>query len=464
MSVTGHLRSAAGVKAKRARIQRASAGDRAFLAMDCGDVPEQFGVVLELDGQLSLARVRELVAERIVAVPRLRQRLVAAPFGCGGPVWIDDAGFDLRHHVREEACPDPGGEAELMDAALAAVLSRLSDAAPLWSVVLLNGLRDGRSSLVVVLHHALADGVGGLEVLANLVDPGSAVPRRAFPQPPPSVPSLLADALVLKARAVLGVPGSWRLLRSSMGAGGGLRPPRIARCSLMRPTGPHRRIIVVRTAYDELRAVAHRFGATTNDAVVVAVSGALDRVLEGRGEHVDSLVVTVPVSGRRGDTHELGNMVSPLLVPVPTTGPVGRRLAGVAATVRAGKAGASGPPPIAVLGWLFRPLARRGGFRWYMNHQRRFHTLVSHLRGPAEPLSFGGVRIGAAVPIGVGESGNSTVYFEVLTYNGTLTIAAIVDPDAFPDSAALKVALESELRALSSTCDAQGTGVVERRP
>jgi hypothetical protein len=80
-----------------------------------------------------------------------------------------------------------------------------------------------------------------------------------------------------------------------------------------------------------------------------------------------------------------------------------------------------------------------------MNHQRRFHTLVSHLHGPAEPVSFGGRRIVAAVPIGVAECGNSTVYFEALSYGGTLTIAAIVDPEHFPDLDVLSAALEKEL-------------------
>jgi hypothetical protein len=63
-------------------------------------------------------------------------------------------------------------------------------------------------------------------------------------------------------------------------------------------------------------------------------------------------------------------------------------------------------------------------------------------------LSFGSRRIEAAVPIGVAEGGNSTVYFEALSDNGTLTIAAIVDPDHFPDVEVLGVALERELRSL----------------
>ena len=443
-----------------APIERASATDRAFLAMDNGDVPEQFGVVLELDGRLSLPRVRDLVGDRIRTVPRLRQRLVSVPFGCGGPVWVDDAGFDVGHHVREVVCRAPGDEQALVDTALEVVMSPLRRDEPLWSVVLVTALQGDRSALVVVLHHVLADGIGGLTVLAALVDPGPEGPAVWTPRPRPAVADLLRDAVLSKAKAVTGVAGSWRLLRASMRAGGGLRPPRIAECSLMRPTGARRRVTVVRAPYDAVRAAAHRHGATTNDAVLVAVASALQQVLERRGESVDTLVVAVPVSGRRTEQPAgLGNLVSPLLVAVPTRGATAQRLATVAATVRAGKAGASGPPPVAVLGWLFRPLAAVGGYRWYINHQHRLHTLVSHVRGPVEPVSFDGRRVVSAVPLVVAESGNATVTFEVLSYAGTLTVAAVVDPDHFPDQDVLRACLAEALLETCSLDRPAGDGV-----
>ena len=192
--------------------------------------------------------------------------------------------------------------------------------------------------------------------------------------------------------------------------------PRAAPCSLNQRTGSRRRLAVVRADIATLRAAAHQHGATTNDAILVAVAGALHQVLMGRGEHVGTLVVTVPVSGRRpGSGPALGNMVSPMLVAVPATGDAGRRLEQVAAQVRAHKAAVTGPPPIAVLGWLFRPLAALGGYHWYMNHQHRFHTLVSHVRGPAEQVTFGGSPITSAIPVGLAEGGNITVYFELLS-------------------------------------------------
>jgi diacylglycerol O-acyltransferase / wax synthase len=434
--------------AGRPLVERASPTDRAFLAMDTGEVPEQFGVILLLDPAdgFDLERARRLVAERVLAVPRLRQRLVQAPFGCGGPVWVDDPRFDIARHVRAVTCPGPGDEQALLDCSLSVVMTPLRRAAPLWSAVFITGLADGGLALVVVLHHVLSDGVGGLAILASLVDGPASAPRAGFPRPAPSRARLARDAWAGRLRALRWAGQSWRLLRASMGAGGGLHPPRAAPCSLNQQTGPRRQLAVVRADLAAVRAVAHRHEATANDAILVAVAGALHAVLETTGEPVDNFVVTVPVSGRHASSGPgLGNMVSPMLVAVPATGTVPGRLAQVAAQVRAHKASAAGPPPIAVLGWLFRPLATLGGYQWYMNHQHRFHTLVTHVRGPAGPAAFGGSPVTAAVPISVGPGGNVPVYFEVLSYTGTLTITATTDPDHFPHLDKLVGALRAEL-------------------
>jgi WS/DGAT/MGAT family acyltransferase len=436
-------------------IERASATDRAILAMDAGDVPEQLAVILVLEqaGGLDVDRVRELIAVRLPAIPRLRQRLVRVPFGCGGPVWADDPRFDIGRHVRAVACPGPGDERALLDLALPLITTRLPLTAPLWAATLVTGLAGGRAGLVVVLHHAMADGVGGLAVLASLVDGAPDAPAAGYPRPAPARAALAREAFAARLRALRHIGRSWQLLRASMAAGGGLRPPRAAPCSLNQPTGPRRRMAVVQADAAALRAAAHQHGATTNDAILAAASGALGQVLAARGESVDTIVLTVPVSGRRSaSVTSLGNMVSPLLVPVPAAGdPIGR-LQQVAAYVRAHKADAAGPAPIAVAGWLFRPLAALGGYRWYMRHQHRLHSLVSHVRGPVEPLTFGGCPIVSAIPVSVGEAGNGTVYFQVLSYAGTITISVLTDPDHFSELDALAGALRAELDLISPGC------------
>jgi len=429
-------------------VERASSADRAFLAMDTGEVPEQFGVVLLLEAAdgFDLRCARQLIADRIPAVPRLRRHLVAAPFGGGGPIWVDDQGFDVRRHVRAVACARPGDEQALLDTALSVVATPLPRKSPLWSVVFLTGLADGGVALVVVLHHVLADGIGGLSVLAHLVDQGAGAADVPFPRPRPTAGTLAREALRTRLLAVRRGGQAFRSLRASMAAGGGLHPPRATPCSLIRPTGPGRRLAVVRADLAALKVVAHRHGASANDAVLVAVAGALHRVLLARGECVDTFVITVPVSGRpAGEGTALGNMVSPMLVPVPATGKMVRRLEQVGAEVRANKAAATGPPPIAVLGGPFRLLAALGGYRWYMNHQHRMHTLVSHVRGPRTAVTFGGTPITTAIPIGLGDGGNLTVFFEVLSYAGTVTISVIADADLFPDLDTLIDGLRAEL-------------------
>jgi WS/DGAT/MGAT family acyltransferase len=441
-----------GVDIERSAINRASATDLAFLAMDGGRVPQQIVAVLLLGGGrgLDLPRATELIAERIPAIPRLRQRLVRVPLGCGRAIWVDDANFDLTRHLREVRCRYPD-ERALLDLAAAAVTEPLPRSRPLWSAVFVTGPAGDVVALMVVVHHVLVDGIGGLAVLAKLVDHAAGPPATVFPTRPPSVGQLAADALRGRLRAVSRIPAAWRRLRVSMAAGGGLTPVRASPCSLIQRTGPRRRFAVVHADLAPLRAAAHRHGCTANDAVLTAVAGALRRVLTTRGESVDTIAIAVPVAGRRSaTTSELGNQVGPMLVTVAGSD-TSTRLQRVAAQVRARKESAAGPPPIAVLGTFFRAAAALGAFRWYMNHQRRMHTLVSHVRGPEQPISFGGAPVEAIIPAAVGEAGNTTSSFQVLSYAGTVTITAIVDPDSFPDLSALTDGLHAELALLTAS-------------
>jgi diacylglycerol O-acyltransferase len=432
-------------------IERASSADLAFLAMEAGKVPEQFAAILLLEpaGDFSLPHLRQVISERILAMPRLRQRLVKVPVGCGHPVWVDDHDFQIDHHVRAVWCRAPGDERTLFDTALSVIMEPLPRETPLWSVVLITELADGRAAVVVVLHHVLADGLGGLDVLAAMVDPGLEPAGVPFPRPLPALPILARDALLTRLRGIRQAAGSWRSLRRAMFAGGGFRPDRAVPCSLVQPTSSRLRMAVVRLERAPLAAAAHRNGATTNDALLVAVGATLHQILLGRGESVDPIAITVPVSGRGSRPGSaMGNLVSPMLVEVSASGAVRERLAQVEAAVSAHKAAATGPAPIAILGGLFRVAAKLGGYRYYMNHQRRFHTLVTHVRGPAEPLTLDGHPVSEAIPVAIGERGNITVSFEALSYAGMLTITVIVDAEHGPDLDDLTRRLQYELDSI----------------
>ena len=433
-------------------VERANSIDLMELATDVGPVPMQVAAVLVLGGGpgLHLEAVRTALEERIRAVPRLRQRLVRVPPGCGRPVWVDDPGFDIRRHVHELRCPPPGDEPALLAAAARVATRRLPGGTPPWAAYLVSGLAAGRAALVVVVHHVLTDGIGGLAVLAKLVDGVPAAPGYGFPRPAPSRSRLFQDALAGRARAVAALPARLRLLR---GAVAELRPGRIRRapaCSLNRPTGARRRLAVARADLDAIRQVAHAHGGTVNDVVLAAVAGAVHGLLRGRGETVGHLVVSVPVSARRqASAGRLGNQVGVIPVEVPAAGDPVDRLPAIVRASRARKAAPRGASA-ALLAPAFRFLARLGVLGRLIGRQRLVNTFVTNLPGPSHRLSFLGAPITEVIPVS-GTTGNVTVAFAVLSYAGTLVVTLVADPDRCPDLPVLTVELQTQLDTLAAS-------------
>ena len=425
-----------------------------MLAMDAGAVPQHIGAVLTLDAgpEFDLSTAERLIAERIRSVPRLRQRLVRVPPGCGRPVWVDDDGFDIRRHVRCLRCPSPGDERALLDLAAAVVAEPLPRSRPLWSAAFVTGLAGSEVALVIVFHHVLADGIGGLAVLASLVDQAAGLPSAEFPRRPPTHLQLAVQAFRSRLHALSRLPAALSTVRASIGAAGGLHPFRAAQCSLLQPTGPRRRLAAVRADLAALAAVAHRHDATINDAILAAVTGALHTLLRGRGEAVDNLAATVPVAGRRSASGaQPGNQIGAMLVVLPTAGDPLQRLRRIAAVVRARKASVRVSPAIAVVAPLMRAAAALGVYHWFVNHQRMWHTVVSNVKGPDQRLTFGGATVTTVVPMAVGDAGNVTVSFVALSYAGTLTITVVADPDHVSDLPTLTGSLAAELAALASS-------------
>lgn len=444
-------------------IERVAPNDLVMLAMDRkGRTPEHLGAVLALGAGTEVTAVERAVAERTRRVPRLCQRLVRVPLGCGSPVWIDDPDFDPSRHVRRMRCPHPGNEQELLDLAAAIVTEPLARSRPLWAAVIVTGLPGGRTALVIVLHHVVADGVGALAVLDRLVDgPAGDALDRVFPTPPPARGRLAADAARARLRSLRRFPTVLRALRNSLPAGGGVHPPAATPCSLLRPTGSRRRFAVARADITGLRTVAHRYGGTVNDAVLAAVAGALRTVLSHRGERVDTFRVGLMVAARRSVPAEaLGNAAAPLLVDVPSSPEPEARLAAIAGTVRARRESAAGPVPVAPIAPLFRALAALGIFRWYMTHQRRLHTLTSNVRGPDRQLRLADSPVESIIPISVGEAGNVTVGFVALSYAGVLVVTVTADPDRAIDVPAIAMALQDELDVLVTAARTEGTSRV----
>ncbi len=429
-----------------ATLSRVTPDDYVSLVTDVGPAPVQVGAVLLLNSgpTFDTCHATRVVAERISAVPRLRQHLMAAGFGRGRPVWVDAGEFDISNHVHTMRCPGTGNEEALLTLAAELVTDRLPDDRPLWRLTFVTGLVDNRTAILLIFHHVLADGIGGLAVLANLVDGAHGPAETDFPRTAPTPWALASDAATERLTSVLRVRDALHRMSAALHQ---LRPvgrTSAERCSLNRPTGPRRRLTVVRVDLGAVLRTAHAHDATVNDVVLTAVATALHRLLLTRGERVDRFVVSVPVSARPSTTaSELGNDVGVIPMEVAATGEQIGRLESTAQMTRAAKATPRGAST-SILGPLFRVLARLGIFNWFINRQRSIHTFVTNLHGPAEQLQFMGSPIVDIVAIGM-TTGNVDVAFAVLSYAGALNFSIIADPDVVPDLNVLRDELATAL-------------------
>jgi diacylglycerol O-acyltransferase len=412
----------------------------------------------------------EFVASRLHLVPRYRQKLGFVPLGQGRPRWMDDEDFDVRYHVRSTALPSPGGEHELQVLAGRVFGQQLNRDKPLWEMWLVEGLEGGRFAVLSKTHHALVDGISGLDVLSVLFagqeearDPGSWAPR-----PEPSPLGLLAEALVERltmpaeilrpVRALLRRPQRFvsRLVEAAQGvsafARAGLNPAPPSPYNARR-VGGDRRFVWVRASLDDLKAIKNAAGGTVNDVVLAVVTRALRRHLAQRDEPVDGveLHAFVPVSVRTEDQPgTLGNQVAGMIAALPISCPdpltcLGRISDQMRGLKDSGQA--IGAQALTEL-MGFAPPNLMGQASRLMARQRFFNLVVTNVPGPQFPLYLMGRELKDIFPM-VPLTHNAGLGVAIVSYNGGMNFGLVGDFDALPDLEDLAEHFDAALRELA---------------
>src|SRR3954452_6421754 len=180
-------------------FDRLTALDASFLHQEGPDSHMHVGAVARFEGPPPpFEEILDSLRMRLHLVPRYRQRLQVPPAGTGRPLWIDDATFDLEYHVRRTALPRPGTERQLLRLGGRVFSPHLDRARPLWEMWIVEGLEDGGFALISKSHHAMIDGIAGVDIAQVLFDlsPVPAEiehPDEAWqPAPEPSAAQLLA--------------------------------------------------------------------------------------------------------------------------------------------------------------------------------------------------------------------------------------------------------------------------------
>jgi WS/DGAT/MGAT family acyltransferase len=468
-------------------MDRLTAIDASFLTNESGTSHMHIGGVTIFEGPPpSYEDLLDHVESRLHLVPRYRQKLAVPPVETGRPFWVDDPQFNIGYHVRHSALPSPGDETVLRRMAARVFSQQLDRTKPLWELWLVEGLRKRRFALISKTHHALVDGVAGVDIATVLFDV-KPVPEPVkaehdwIPSPRPSGAELAARGIGAVAKTPVGavrrvaaaVSSPKAAARSIQEAAEGVGEVAWEFANpapdlpLNVPIGPHRRYTWVRGDLAEFKRIKAELGGTVNDVVLCAVAGAMRRWLHSRSVRTEGLELRalVPVSIRATDrSGELGNQIAAVRGPLPVyvEDPVARLR-----TVREAMDGiksskkALGAEVISRFNDFAPPTLLAQASRINFS-TRLFNLIVTNVPGPQIPLYVLGRELLDIFPVAFLPE-NHTLAIAIMSYNGKIDFGLLGDYDAMEDVNLIAEGIEAEVKQLLEAAEASAERTEQRR-
>ena len=412
--------------------------------------------VVLLDGEVDRGRLRRTFERASRVVPRLRQRVRSNPLSLAPPRWEGDPNFDLRYHLRSARATGEGTMRDLLEMTAPIAMQGFDRARPLWEATLIDGLAEGRTAIILKIHHAITDGVGGVELMLQLFDLSPDAADRPMPPEPPvqvlNQTERFVDAFQHERRRQLGlarraatagieglrtaaVDPSGSVIASSELASSVariLRPVSTPLSPLMHRRSLSNQLDVLSMPLDLAKAAGKRIGGSLNDTFVTGVARAMHLYHRHHGAPADRLRMGMPINTRDASApHTAGNAFVParLEVPIHHEDPVAMMEA-----IRERVVAARDEPanqlvepvsnvlnrlPTTVLTQLFGTMMKGLDFQ------------TSNVPGAPIPLYLVGSPVAAVYPFG--PLAGAAVNVTLLSYQNELNIGVNVDPAAVPD-------------------------------
>jgi diacylglycerol O-acyltransferase len=417
---------------------------------------------------------RDHIASRLHLVPRFRQKLRFVPFAQGRPVWVDDPHLNLDYHVRQSALPAPGSEEQLRNLAARVFSQQLDRSKPLWELWLVEGLQNDRFAIVGKSHHALVDGVSGVDITTVLFDL-DAEPQGPAPSSPPWLArpeptdlNLVTDAVRERltspkeiARGVRAALRGPRKVLEGVGAtskviGAGMAAP----SSVFNvEIGPHRRFAITQADLAELKRVKDAHGGTVNDVILSIVAGGIGKYLRARGHDTEGLELRamVPVSVRAEEEHgALGNRISAMMAPLPvwSEDPVERLQIVTGQMGDLKNSGQAVGAEILTKLTDFAPSTIVAQAARLQPAQRFFNLVVTNVPGPQFPLYVLGRKMESIFPM-VPLARRQALCVGIMSYDGQVNFGLIGDYDAMAGLDSFALDLEAATAETISSAPAK---------
>lgn len=430
-----------------------------------------------LDTAPDRKRLDESITAAIDSIPRLRQRVVSDGRGIAPPKWESDQRFDPGYHVRFGKVAGDGTLRDLLDQAAPLAMQAFDKDRPLWELHVLEGMEDGRTGMVMKLHHAISDGVGLVKMTGALLDrtrDGNETRRpTGGDRPAPSgdddgnhtVAAIRhrAETAARRSAAVgagLG-KGMIDIARNPIGSGRGfvdtagsiarsLRPVSTPMSPIMGNRSMSVRFDALSTTIDRLKVAARTADGTLNDAYVAAVLGGLARYHRHHDAEVAELRMTMPINVREADDRgrTAGNKFAParFAVPLDIDDPV-ERIGAINELVRQQR----NEPAYARIGGISAALFALGPpafTRLTGSMLKAIDFVTSNVPGPPFPVYSAGALVERNLPFG--PLGGAGVNLTLFSYDGSAEIGINADRAAVPDGDVLTSCLQESFAEIES--------------
>ncbi len=405
----------------------------------------------------------------------------------GALVWRDDEQFDIEHHVRHSALPQPGRVRELLELVGRLHSTRLAWERPLWETHVIEGLADGRVAMYTKLHHSLVDGIAAMRLMAstlssdedrrNMPAPfaeGAARKRKPEPEAE-SLPAAAVDAASTAARTLADLPGDAVRTALSISAEAAGMPIALVKTlrkgmrnetsavSLAAPrtifntsiTGA-RRFAAQDWPVERIRGVGKATGTTINDVVLAMCSGAMRTYLtELDALPEQSMVSMVPVGlkAKQAGTAsaEGGNAIGSVMVRLATDqADPADRLRAISRSMKDGKEALSSMSSaqivaMSAIGMAPSLLIPALGMQDLVRPP--FNLIISNVPGPRVPHYWNGAKLVGNYPVSVPMNGQA-LNITCTSYAGQMGFGLTGCRRTVPHLQRLLTYLEDELAAL----------------
>jgi diacylglycerol O-acyltransferase len=420
-------------------------------------------LVLFMDKKPDRKIVKKRVEEMTLRVPALRRRVVGNPVSLVPPRW-ENTDFDLDYHLQFRRAPGKRDEQAVLGVAEHLAEQDFDRARPLWECFVVEGMEDGRAALIMKIHHAITDGVGGMAMAASLFDLSddpTARPEQELPPEPEDeedadVIERLSESAEWQGRRLAGqaksvVSKGSGLVSSAVSdpvgtAKGGvdftasaarlLAPASNPLSPVMRGRSLGLHFAILTMPLDNLKQAGKRNGGTFNDAFMALVSGGLARYHGRHGvslEDAPAVRVNMPVNLRaKSEAPVSGNRWVPARFPLPL-GPSDaaeriKELHPLLLQARTEPALEISEPIFRLLTSLPRPAttALSGGM------MKGTDVAATNVPGPPIPVYFAGSKVEALVPFA--PKGGAALNIALMTYNNVCYLGINIDTAAVYDA------------------------------